>query len=321
MSTASLVSVRCVTALLSVGAAALPLGGARAEPALQIAAIFAEYAPSPRLSTALLVPLLSDVEDVAVQGSDASLVRLLRSTIAETDAPAASPQPATPAVEVPSPQPVADHPSSKKIDPNFGIWQRRAHDKLQLEITPKSFEHPLARENPNDFIVVCEAGCPHQPDEIVSRVAKPERVASRVAPSAPDAADSAQSPTPDVEIDPAAIRCEAGCEGLQRRHEARLPRTAALEPFGDAGAALAAANAARSSERRLIAPQSASNGAIVGPRFAPRSAEGGPQDSAPATPSRTRRVTTIVRSLRAPLLGRRVAVLQTKLRRVAEFRH
>lgn len=317
MSTASLVSVRCVTALLSVGAATLPFGGAQAEPSREIAAILAEYEPSPRLSMALLIPLRSDIDVKVERGADASLVRLPKSTIVETGAPVA--EPAT--VTQPQLQTAAVDTPSKNVDPDFPMWQRRAQDKLQLEGAPKSYEHPLAKDNPNDFIVVCEAGCIRQPDEVVSRIAKPDRVASRATPSALDDSDAPQSTMPAVEIDPSAIRCEAGCSGLQKIHRARLPRTATADPVGDAGRSMTAANGASRSERRLIAPQSASNGAIVGPYFAPRAAETKPEDNAPSTPSQAPRATRIMRSDSAPIFGRRVVVLPPRLRRVAEFRH
>lgn len=115
---------------------------------------------------------------------------------------------------------------------NFEEWQKRADEKLKEEETPGDFEHPLAKRNPRDFIVVCEAGCRNGPDAIVSRVEKPLAFQSQERSFGPTSAASQinadAEPAPGVVLDPATIRCEAGCSGVAKTHKARLPRSSSL---------------------------------------------------------------------------------------------
>ncbi|MFN0218885.1 MAG: hypothetical protein ACKVP4_08750 [Hyphomicrobium sp.] len=332
MSTALNFRVYGLAALLFAGAAAWPREAAHAEHSFQLAAFIAEEQPAPRLSSALLVPLLSDVEDAAAE-PPMSLLRLLKSTIAENDGADS----ATGFDEVAPDQPPAATESTTEplkveavsraspgVEPDFQIWQQRAKDKLKLEQGPKTFEHPLAKDNPADFIIVCEAGCRHDPDEIVSRVAKPERIARATGgfeptSSSPDGdADQANQSRPDQYVDPAVIRCEAGCFGRTKSYKARLPRTATLDADNRSSNVTATASVSNPASRTMLAPQGASNGAIVGPHYAALAAEVPPARRAQAHVVPISSV-VVRRTRHAFERGNRIAVPQMRRRRVAAW--
>lgn len=166
----------------------------------------------------------------------------------------------------PAEPPSAAGPVDQTLAPasrNFRAWQQRADEKLKLEGSPGRAEHPLANDNPDDFIVVCEAGCTAGVDSIVSRVAKPLQMQAAQRgfdpTSASGAGDEKQEPAAVSPTNAATIRCEAGCSGVAKSHKARLPRTSALSGKPSRLAGL---------RRYRLLPQQAKNGAIVGPRIA-----------------------------------------------------
>ncbi len=125
-------------------------------------------------------------------------------------------------------------------DPNFKLWQKMADERLKGEQALREVKpHRLALLHPDQYVVVCEAGCRKAPEEIVYKVAiakarapitrlEPTAAAEQVAaapipaagPSpaptaAPSAADGAPEQAPDT------ILCVAGCYERANVHQAR----------------------------------------------------------------------------------------------------
>jgi hypothetical protein len=246
--------------------------------ALLAGAIDASLQPSVAAERSVLARIIADDDALRprpalrgpiLPGDETPTVRPIVRRVASDDDGSGGFEPALDAET--SSEPSSADDSDQSLAPatsNFKEWQKRADEKLQLENAAPKYEHPLAKDNPADFITVCEAGCRGRVNEIVSRVARPLK-------AKPDAAANQSSFEPTLSnefpdgaapaaiensMDAATIRCEAGCYGAPKIHKARLPRTSSLR--APSRVRLAAAR------RVLISPQGAENGAIVGPRFA-----------------------------------------------------
>ena len=106
-------------------------------------------------------------------------------------------------------------------DPNFSMWQKNAQDRLKEEMAPAAGpEHPLAMAHPDDFVIICEAGCRDKdsPDHIVYMVSKTAAATGlsstrKMEPTAGElpASSDAKPKTGDIVGDQNVIMCVAGC--------------------------------------------------------------------------------------------------------------
>ena len=181
----------------------------------------------------------------------------------------------------------------RAADPMFKTWQRRANDRLRLESHAAVDDaRAVTASNPDDFIVVCEAGCRPRSDAIVSRVSRAtQKLAGvdgfqRTTDATPRAA---AVPNRDLATAaPKTIECVAGCYAVTaqlhwiregrardgaklayRAPPARLALAAAKHGASDDADRRAYGGphtrAARKAINRFSSPQMAYNGAIVGP--------------------------------------------------------
>ena len=117
-------------------------------------------------------------------------------------------------------------------DPNFSMWQKNARERLKEESAPIAGpEHPLAMAHPDDFVIICEAGCRDKdsPDHIVYMVSKTAAATGlsstrKMEPTAgelPSNSD-AKPKTGDIVGDQNVILCVAGCYESPKEYRSGL---------------------------------------------------------------------------------------------------
>ncbi len=88
---------------------------------------------------------------------------------------AAVPQASSQASPAASPVSTGDATQSDDLFAEVPIYDRQAIEKLQAETSVTAQPHPLMMQYPDDFTVVCEAGCTEADAEIVYRERKTAR--------------------------------------------------------------------------------------------------------------------------------------------------
>ena len=117
-------------------------------------------------------------------------------------------------------------------DPNFSMWQKNAQERLKEEMAPIAGpEHPLAMSHPDDFVIICEAGCRDKdsPDHIVYMVSKTAAATGlsstrKMEPTVgelPSNSD-AKPKTGDIVGDQNVILCVAGCYESPKEYRSGL---------------------------------------------------------------------------------------------------
>lgn len=162
-------------------------------------------------------------------------------------------------------------------DSNFELWQKLANEALKgeqkLRQTPP---HRLALEHPDQYVVVCEAGCRSANEEIVYAVAKAEAraVVTALEPTSagavPDTepSNASDKDAPDKNASdrrvqsPDTILCLAGCYDSPRQHAARSKSAEAgqqpAQKFAAAASHMAAkAGVAAAAPGATVAPAAA----------------------------------------------------------------
>lgn len=194
--------------------------------------------------------LLIDPKPVDMAQVEPSILKRLFKALAGAVAPSealaqtAGPIPGQPPVQTPAQTPPAIGFTKGKglmaqdADPNFKIWQKMADERLKGEQAQRTVKpHRLALLHPDQFVVVCEAGCRKQTEEIVYKVAiaKARAPVTRLEPTAAveqggavpaPAATPAPTPAPVAaegapEQAPDTILCIAGCYERPNVHQAR----------------------------------------------------------------------------------------------------
>ena len=138
----------------------------------------------------------------------------------------------------------APHPPRLLIadaDPNFGKWQAHANEKLKSEnSTANPKDHPVAAQYPDDFVVVCEAGCREPTGQIVYMVSKAKAatgVKGTLQTSAWDEPAAVQTPSVETKFsgDPTSLPCVAGCyDRPEPRRSAEVKKAGITAPAATA---------------------------------------------------------------------------------------
>ncbi len=129
-----------------------------------------------------------------------------------------------------------------EADPNFNMWQQHAKERLKEEESPTGGEPetPLALAHPNDFVIVCAAGCREKdtPDHIVYMVSKAVAATGlsstrKLETTAAEAAQGsdAKPKSGDVVGDQDVILCVAGCYDTPKVYRSGEPVRADAKPF------------------------------------------------------------------------------------------
>ena len=147
-----------------------------------------------------------------------------------------------------------------EADPNFGMWQEHAKEKLKHEnglTNPK--DHPLAAAYPDSYVVVCEAGCREQPGHIVYMVTK-VAAATGVKSTLETTSSETQASTGTAAVnifndDPRALPCVAGC--YDRPEPRRTPDMKKAETTNDLRTAAVASVPATPAPRDALQPMGA----------------------------------------------------------------
>lgn len=223
------------------GTAAVPSQAAVYEPPFtyKLSADALELVREPELPPPPLLPLSLIIEPVKLDMThvEPSLLKRMFRTLAAAVMPSE-------ALASDEPQSAISAPKGKgmmaqEFDPNFQLWQERAQEKLKDEEKLRVIgPHRLAAAYPNDYVVVCEAGCLKQPEEIVFQVAKVESsaVVTRLdTNSALTDKSVAQEAVPEGARmqEPDTILCVAGCYESPKVHSARL-KTVEVKATGGA---------------------------------------------------------------------------------------
>lgn len=125
------------------------------------------------------------------------------------------------------------------------IYDRQALEKLSAEKSVNSEPHPLMLQYPEDFTVVCEAGCKEEDAEIVYRERKNAR--------GPVTEPGEKVKALPVEQAKNVVQCVGGCYLGERVYGATAsagPASAASEDMSWMGSAKAAAPAAKPVDRK-----------------------------------------------------------------------
>ena len=124
-------------------------------------------------------------------------------------------------------------------DPNFSIWQKHATERLKSEDNPVGEDPatPAALAHPDDFVIVCEAGCREKdaPDHIVymvSKVAASTGLSStrKLEPTAGEVNLAGNKKSGDIVGDQNVILCVAGCYDTPKSYVGREGEHARAEP-------------------------------------------------------------------------------------------